>query len=96
MTDNQHEAKNQGPKQFQIQIDRAHYTVTKEQMTGAELRHVPPTPIEPDRDLFEVVPGGPDRKIEDTAVVEIRNGLRFFTAPTQINPGCARVDRSTN
>jgi hypothetical protein len=74
-------------EKFEIQIDRAHYTVHKEQMTGLELRQVPPTPIGPDRDLFEVVPGGSDRKIADATVVEIRNGLRFFTAPALINPG---------
>ena len=72
---------------FQIQIDRAHYTVTQEQMTGLQLRHVPTPPIGADRDLFEVVPGGSDRKIGDQDVVSIRNGLRFFTAPAQINPG---------
>jgi hypothetical protein len=72
---------------FQIQIDRVHYTVTQARMTGAELRRVPPTPIGPDRDLFQVVPGGQDRKIEDADVVEIRNGQRFFTAPALINPG---------
>ena len=78
-----------GPQQFQIQIDRVHYTVTQPQMTGAQIRQVPPTPIGPDRDLFEVVPGGTDRKIADTQTVDIRNGLRFFTAPAQINPGCS-------
>jgi hypothetical protein len=72
---------------FKIQIDRAQYEVHKERMTGRELRLVPPTPIGHDRDLFEVVPGGSDRKIADETVVEIRNGLRFFTAPAQINPG---------
>ena len=75
------------PEKFQIQIDRVHYTVEKAQMTGAELRQVPPTPIGPDRDLFEVVPGHPDRKLADTDVVELRNGKRFFTAPATINPG---------
>jgi hypothetical protein len=74
-------------ERFEIQIDRVHYTVLEHHMTGQQLRHVPPTPIGPDRDLFEVVPGGSDRKIEDNTVVEIRNGLRFFTAPAQINPG---------
>jgi len=72
---------------FEIQIDRTHYVVTMKRMTGLELRHVPTPPIGPDRDLFEVVPGGSDRKIGDDEVVEIRNGLRFFTAPAQINPG---------
>ncbi len=91
MMSEQHE-----PEKFQIQIDRVHYTVNKRQMTGEELRHVPPTPIGPDRDLFEVVPGGPDRKIEDNEVVEIHNGKRFFTAPVVINPGCACVDLTIN
>jgi hypothetical protein len=56
-------------------------------MTGAQLRLVPSPPIGPDRDLFEVVPGSTDRKIGDDDPVEIRDGKRFFTAPTQINPG---------
>jgi len=75
------------PQQFQIQIDRVHYTVTKNQLTGAELRQLPPTPVSNDRDLFQVVPGGQDLRIGDTEVVEMRNGVRFFTAPSQINPG---------
>jgi Multiubiquitin len=72
---------------FRIEIDRAHYMVTKPIMTGSELRAVPPSPIGPDRDLFAVIPGGQDRKIGDNEVVEIRDGERFFTAPAHINPG---------
>jgi len=83
----ENDPKDQKEKKFNIQIDRVHYTVTQEVMTGAELRRVPPTPIGPDRDLFEVVPGAPDRKIGDTEQVEIRDGERFFTAPAHINPG---------
>ena len=75
------------PAIFNIQIDREHYKVSQAQMTGAELRQVPPTPIQADRDLFEVVPGHPDRKIGNDDAVEIRNGQRFFTAPGTINPG---------
>ncbi|HKZ03426.1 MAG TPA: multiubiquitin domain-containing protein [Pyrinomonadaceae bacterium] len=75
------------PKTFEIQIDRAHFKVTSENMTGLQLRKVPNPPIGPERDLFEVVPGGSDKKIGNDDVVEIRNGLRFFTAPGQINPG---------
>jgi hypothetical protein len=74
-------------REFHIQIDRVHYTVTQHVMTGEQLRHVPNPPIGPDRDLFEVVPGGTDRKIADDEKVEIRDGKRFFTAPAQINPG---------
>jgi Multiubiquitin len=72
---------------FEIQIDRMHYTVHQSSMTGAELRQVPEPPIGADRDLFEVVPGHPDRKIGDGDSVEITNGKRFFTAPAHINPG---------
>jgi len=72
---------------FNIQIDRQHYKVPVAAMTGAELRLVPTPPIATDRDLFEVVPGHPDRKIEAGDTVDIRNGLRFFTAPGTINPG---------
>ena|SRR5665811_677933 len=79
-----------GPSEFRIFIDRSQYVVTEDRMTGTELRQVPSTPIGPERDLFEVVPGGPDRKIEDTEIVEIRNGKRFFTAPSHINPGSGR------
>ncbi|HZM82220.1 MAG TPA: multiubiquitin domain-containing protein [Candidatus Limnocylindrales bacterium] len=74
-------------KHYNIQIDRQHYKVEMPTMTGAEVRQLPQPPIGPDRDLFEVVPGGPDRKIGDADVVEMRDGLRFFTAPGQINPG---------
>ena len=76
------------PDKFQIQIDRVHYEVHQESMTGQQLREVPPAPIGEDRDLFEVVPGHSDLKIELTTVVQIQNGKRFFTAPATINPGC--------
>jgi len=75
------------PDHFEIQIDRNHYTVTLREMTGLQLRHLPSPPIGPDRDLFEVVPAGSDRKISNEQLVEIRDGLRFFSAPAQINPG---------
>lgn len=81
------------PKHFEIQIDRTHYRVTLSQMTGLQLRQVPDPPIGPDLDLYEVVPGGTDRKIGDNQVVEIRNGLRFFTAPGQINAGAVGLSR---
>lgn len=79
--------KGHGPKQFQIRIDRDQFTVEKDALTGSELRALPTPAIGPERDLFEVVPGGSDKKIEAQSPVEMRNGLRFFTAPAQINPG---------
>ena len=74
-------------KVFEIQIDRVQYKLTENRLTGADLRNVPPTPIPPERDLFEIIPGHPDRKIEDEDRIEIHDGLRFFTAPNTINPG---------
>ncbi len=82
---NDHETKK--PHEFHIQIDRVHYTVDQEQMTGAQLRQLPSPPLGPERDLFEVVPGQSDNKVEDTEVVKIHDGKRFFTAPAHINPG---------
>lgn len=75
------------PREFHIQIDRMHFTVTQSQLTRAQIRQIPSPPIGPDRDLFEVVPGGTDLKIANDQVVEIKDGKRFFTAPAQINPG---------
>ena len=72
---------------FRIKIDREHYEVHQEIMTGAELRALPTPHIGPELDLFEVVPGGTDRKLSNTDRVHIKNGMRFFTAPAQINPG---------
>lgn len=85
MSDNQSDKK---PHTFKIKIDRDHFDITQEVMTGAELRALPAPPIGPELDLFEVVPGGTDRKLANTDTVEIKNGMRFFTAPAQINPGC--------
>jgi hypothetical protein len=87
MNDEREDGERGAPEKFEIQIDRTHYRVEEEEMTGAELRQVPAEPIGADRDIFEVVPGEPDKKIELTTVVKIRNGKRFFTAPAHINPG---------
>lgn len=73
---------------FVIKIDRKEYKVNMAVMTGAQLRKLPEPDIGADRDLFEVVPGGSDRKIGDDQEVKMRDGLRLFTAPAQINPGC--------
>lgn len=75
------------PKTFEIKIDRTGYKVGEPVLTGALLRLLPEPDIGPDRDLFEVVPGGSDLKIEADTRVQMRNGQRFFTAPAQINPG---------
>ena len=82
-------------KVFTIRIDRTEYEWPEEKITGAQLRRLPPTPIPPERDLFQVIPGHPDRKIKDDDTVEIHDGLRFFTAPNTINPGANRGTHGT-
>ena len=74
-------------KVFIIQIDREQYKWADEKISEAQLRLLPPTPIPPERDLFQVVPGHPDRQIKDDDTIEVYDGLRFFTAPNTINPG---------
>ena len=74
-------------KSYEIQIDRIMYTLTENRLTGFELRQVPDPPIPPSRDLFEIVPGRPDRKVENDDRILVQDGLRFFTAPSNINPG---------
>ena len=74
-------------KTYTILINRTEYVVTENPMTGADLRRVPTPPIPPDRDLFQIIPGRPNKKIEDDERVRITDGLRFFTAPNTINPG---------
>ena len=83
------EFERRGGRPFEIKIDRAEFTVRERSRTGLQLRNLPEPPIGPDRDLFEVVTGGTDKKIGDTDEVRMRDGLRFFTAPGHINPGQA-------
>jgi hypothetical protein len=80
----------QAERHFNIQIDREHYKVTAPKLTGAELRVLPEPDVALERDLYQVRPGEDDVLIETGDVVEMRNGLRFFTAPGQINPGAGR------
>ncbi len=78
-------------KVFIIQIDRAKYEWIDEKIDGAQLRCLPKPPIPRERDLFQVVPGHPDLKIKDDDTVQVHDGLRFFTAPSTINPGANGV-----
>ena len=79
------------PVRIEIQIDRVRYTVEQHSLTGAQLRLLPQPPVPADRDLYEVRPGGDDLLIGDDQLVELRDGLRFFTAPGRINPGQVAV-----
>ena len=83
------------PRHLTIRIDRKEYRVPPEllhrgKLTGEQIRRLADPNIGPDRDLFEVVPGGSDRKIGGGDRVLIRNHMRFFSAPAVINPGSER------
>ena len=80
-------------KVFTIRIDRTEYEWPDDKINGAQLRRLPPSPIPPNRDIFQVVPGNPDRSIKDDDTIEVHDGLRFFTAPNTINPGTSRAGR---
>lgn len=86
----EHDKQHHPKATFKIQIDRSHYTVTAETLTGAQLRALSTPPIPDTRDLYEVKPGHEDELVTDDTVVHIRPGLRFFTAPGRINPGSGR------
>ena len=81
-------------KPLTIRIDRKEYPVPPDllddgKLTGQQIRRLADPNIGPDRDLFEVVPGGSDRKIDAADGVLIRNHMRFFSAPAVINPGAS-------
>lgn len=82
------------PLKLTIRIDRKDYPVPFDLLqdgtvTGLQLRQLPRPNIGQERDLFQVVPGGSDRKIENDDRIRIQDGMRFFSAPSVINPGSA-------
>ena len=86
------------PGTLHIQLDRQDIQISPCRLhdgalTGRQLRELATPPIGSDRDIFEIVPGGSDRKIEDGDAVAIHDHLRFFSAPRNINPGAEPVLR---
>lgn len=82
------------PGVVHIRVDRVDVEVpldslTDGTLTGSRIRQLLSPPIGADRDLFEIVPGGADRKIGDEDSVVLRDWMRFFSAPRTINPGWA-------
>lgn len=75
------------PTQYVIHISKKKYKTEQSQLTGADLRVLADPDIGPDRSLWLEVPGGADDEIDDTEVVDIRNGMHFYTSPRNINPG---------
>ena len=75
-------------KEVVIHIDNKPYKTSSQALTGAEIRLLPESAVGSDRDLFLVVPGPQDdKKIVNDESVAIENGMHFYSAPTNINPG---------
>lgn len=71
-----------------IHIDRANYKVDEATLTGLQIRAIPVPAIGPELDLYLIVPGpGDDILVGDGQQIELKEGMRFFTAPRSINPG---------
>lgn len=75
------------PKIVVIKIDEKEYKVNEGPTTGAKLRSLPPVPD--DRDLW-LERKGDDEKITPDAIVDVRDHMCFYTAPSTINPGAKR------
>ncbi|MFA6486491.1 MAG: multiubiquitin domain-containing protein [Candidatus Magasanikbacteria bacterium] len=76
------------PKQITIIIDHKEYKTEEKRMSGLEIRALANPPISQDRDLFLVINHDkPDEKINDEQVVQLKNGMHFYSAPRTINPG---------
>lgn len=75
------------PRTITVHIDRAAYRVAAGPTTDQQLRNLPNPPIGADRDLWLDVADAQDVKIAPGEVVELTAGMRFFTAPSSVNPG---------
>jgi Multiubiquitin len=80
-----------GPKErtFRIHIDKQLVEAPDQMMTGAQIRALVTPSIGPERDLWKVVPGGDDNLVDNDEQIRLKNGDRFFTTPSTINPGAS-------
>lgn len=75
-------------RQVSVRIDGRSRDVEKRELTGRELRQLAGLPGAEDHDLFLEQPGlAEDRRLDDNDVVEIRDGMRFFSTPRAILMG---------
>lgn len=80
---------NDSTKAVAIFIDGKRYESRERELTGIQIRNLATPPIGQDRDLWLEGPGGLDKLIGDSDLVHLHEGMRFFTVPKVINPGCA-------
>jgi len=73
-------------KKNTIHIDTQVVQVEQASLTGAELKRL--GGVAANYDLYLVVPGpGGDELVGDAKVIELKSGMHFVSAPTDINPG---------
>jgi hypothetical protein len=70
-----------------IHIDRKMHKVDQATMTGVELRRLSDPSIGADYDLFLEVPGGEDKLVGDEEMIELKDGMHFFSVQRHITPG---------
>jgi hypothetical protein len=78
---------NTGQNKRVIHIDHDKFEVEESSLTGADLRALPDPTITSDYDLFLENPDGQDELIGDDQIVELKNGMHFFSVQKTINPG---------
>jgi hypothetical protein len=76
--------------EIELTIDGMPFKVGETTMSGSALRHLTHPPISADRDLWIETEQGSDRLIADSQRLELVDGMRLFTVPTQISMGHAR------
>ena len=78
-----------GNDKIVIHIDKKVYHVEgQESLTGQEIKNLAEPKIGDDRDLFLKMSGNEDdRLITSEETVQLENGMHFYSAPKNINPG---------
>lgn len=73
-------------KKNTIHVDTKPHQTDEQSLSGAEIKRL--GGVAGDYDLWLVVPGpGGDRLIKDDEQVELKSGMHFVSAPSDINPG---------
>jgi hypothetical protein len=70
---------------IEIFIDKKPRIARKHRMTGAQLKTL--GEVKAGYDLFQEIKGKDDLQIKDGDIVHIKEGERFYSVPSSLNPG---------
>ncbi len=70
-----------------IVIDSKKYRAPARVMTGAQLRRLADPNVGSDFDLWQEIPGGEDNLVGDHERIKLADGMGFYSASREINPG---------